>query len=123
AILGQPDFLGTSTFWNFYLVSGEYDDNVKERITQKDRAFGLFLDKPNHRVWVKSWADLILDAENRLDFIQTKLQIEVTAEEISERIAQLKNSVLRVSSDTQTPAPVAKRQTQSEHDLRTQPSA
>jgi hypothetical protein len=30
AILAQPDFINTSTSWNFYLVSGEYDDVVKE---------------------------------------------------------------------------------------------
>jgi hypothetical protein len=59
AILAQPDFVQTSTAWNFYLVSGTYDDVVKERITQKDRPAGLFLDKPNHKVWVKSWAELI----------------------------------------------------------------
>jgi len=96
AILAQPDFIGTSTFWSFYLVSGEYDAVVKERITQKDRPVGLYLDKPNHKVWVKSWAELIRDAESRLEFVQEKLQIEVTAEEIGEKIAQLKSSILRV---------------------------
>ncbi|MET2825737.1 ATP-binding protein [Mesorhizobium shangrilense] len=99
AILAQPDFIGTSTFWNFYLVSGEYDPVVKERITQKDRPVGLYLDKPNHKVWVKSWAELIRDAESRLQFVQEKLQIEVTAEEIGERIAQLKSSILRAGSE------------------------
>ena len=99
AILAQPDFIGTSTFWNFYLVSGEYDAVVKERITQKDRPVGLYLDKPNHKVWVKSWAELIRDAESRLQFVQEKLQIEVTAEEIGERIAQLKSSILRAGSE------------------------
>jgi len=55
SILAQPDFINTSTSWNFYLVTSEYDDVVKERITQENRAVGLFIDKPNHKVWVKSW--------------------------------------------------------------------
>ncbi|WP_287349139.1 hypothetical protein [Mesorhizobium sp.] len=96
AMLAQPDFISTSTFWNFYLVSGEYDDVVKERITQKGRPVGLYLDKPNHRVWVKSWAELIRDCESRLDFVQEKLRIEVSAEEIEVRIAQLESSILKV---------------------------
>jgi hypothetical protein len=96
AMVSQPDFINTSTFWNFYLVTSEYDEIVKERVTQKDRPVGLFLDKPNHRVWVKTWAQLIRDCESRLDFIQEKLQIDVSGEEILERIAQLKASILKV---------------------------
>ena len=38
AIRTQPDFINTSTFWNFYIVTGDCDDAVRERITQKDRA-------------------------------------------------------------------------------------
>ena len=95
AILGQPDFINTSTTWNFYLVSSEYDEVVSRRITQEGRPAGLFIDKPNHRVWVKSWAELLRDCEARLQFIQDKLRIEVSAEEIEERIAKLKSSVLK----------------------------
>ena len=106
-ILAQPDFINTSTNWNFYLVTSDYDSVVKERITQKGRPHGLFIDKPNHKVWVKSWAELIRDCEARLKFIQDQLQIEVSAEEIQERIAKLKASVLKSDlpeNDGQQPA-------------------
>lgn len=99
AILGQPDFVNASTFWNFYLVSSELDPVVTERITQKDRPFGLFLDKPNHRVWVKSWAELIRECESRLAFVQERLQVDVSAELIDERISKLKSSILKVHSE------------------------
>jgi hypothetical protein len=95
AILAQPDFINTSTQWNFYLVTSEYDDATRQRITQENRPMGLFIDKPNHKVWVKSWAELIRDCETRLKFVQDKLRIEVSAEEIQERIAILKASVLK----------------------------
>jgi hypothetical protein len=95
SILAQPDFINTSTNWNFYLVTSEYDGVVKERITQENRAAGVFIDKPNHKVWVKSWAELLRDAEGRLRFVQDQLRIEVSAEEIGKRIAELKVSVLR----------------------------
>ena len=105
AILAQPDFVQTSTTWNFYLVSGTYDEVVKERITQKDRPVGLFLDKPNHKVWVKSSAELIRDCEARLQFVQDKLKIEVSAEEIGERIAQLKSSILKTEAEIRAEPP------------------
>jgi hypothetical protein len=95
SILEQPDFINTSTNWNFYLVTSEYDDVVKGRITQENRAIGLFIDKPNHKVWVKSWSELLRDAEGRLKFVQDQLRIEVSDEEIETRIAELKASVLK----------------------------
>lgn len=59
AILAQPDFINTSTQWNFYLVTSEYDDATRERITQENRPMGLLIDKqtcrdraPRSRNWV-----------------------------------------------------------------------
>ncbi len=98
SILLQPDFVNASTFWNFYLVSSEVDGFVKSRTNQKDRPAGPFLDNPTHRVWVKSWAQLIRDCESRLAFVQERLQIDVSAEEIVERITQLKSSILKVEA-------------------------
>lgn len=95
SIITQPDFLSASTTWNFFLVTSEYEAVVKERVTQVDRPVGLFIDKPNHKVWIKTWAELIRDAESRIQFVEEKLQINVSAEEIQERIAQLKSSILR----------------------------
>jgi hypothetical protein len=87
------------------LVSSKHDGVVKERVTQKERPIGLYLDKPNHKVWVKSWAELIRDCESRLDFVQKNLQIEVSAEEIDERIAQLKSSILKIDTGVQPETP------------------
>lgn len=94
-ILTQPDFVNTSTTWNFFLVGSEYDDVIKERITQDDRPQGLMTDKPNYKVWVKSWAEIIRECEGRLKFVQDNLRIEVSTEEIQERIAKLRSSVLK----------------------------
>jgi hypothetical protein len=106
AILAQPDFINTSTQWNFYLVTSEYDDVVRQRITQENRPRGLFIDMPNHKVWIKSWSELIRDCEARLKFVQDKLRIEVSAEEIEERIARLKASVLKSDITEKKEAPV-----------------
>lgn len=94
-LIAQPDFINTSTFWNFYLVTGQYDDTVKARITQENRPVGVFIDQPGHRVWVKTWAELIREAEGRIEFVQEKLQIEVSDDEIEDRISKLKSSILK----------------------------
>ena len=98
ALKGQPDFSHTATDWNFYIVTGEYDETIADRITQKGRPVGLFLEKDNSKVWVKTWSELIRDCESRLRFIQEKLRIEVSREEIEGRIAALKSSLQGTST-------------------------
>jgi hypothetical protein len=106
-ILRQPDFVSTSTTWNFYLITSEYDDVVKERITQADWPPGLMMDKPHYKVWVKSWSEIIRDCESRLKFVQDTLRIEVSTEEIQTRIAKLKSSVLRAEGlEDVAPTPI-----------------
>jgi hypothetical protein len=95
AVRKQPDFYSTSTYWNFFLATGEYEDDVGERITQQGRPSGVLIQKDTHVVWVKTWSQLIRECEARLHFIAEKLQVEVTDEFIEERIAQLKASILK----------------------------
>lgn len=99
AIRAQPDFTHTDTVWNFYLVTGDYDDTVRERITQTGRPVGLLLEKPTHQVWVKSWGEIIRECEARLHFISEKLQIEVKDSEIEEKIRLLRSSILRTPAN------------------------
>lgn len=98
ALRTQPDFRHTTTTWSFYLVTGDYDDAIRDRITQKDRPPGLFIEKDNYRVWVKAWSEVIRECESRLKFIQDKLKIEISDSEIETRIAAIKNSMM--SSDS-----------------------
>lgn len=103
----QPDFAHTDTYWNFYLITGEYNDMVKQRITQSGRPVGLLLEQPTHRVWVKTWAEIVRECEARLHFISEKLQIEVKDSEIEEKIRDLKSSILRTAADTRPDAMAA----------------
>ena len=95
AIRQQPDFRDTSTFWHFFLITGDYDDDVRGRITQTNRPQGVLLQNDGYVVWVKTWAQVIRECEARLHFIAQKLQVEVTDEQIEDRIAQLKASILK----------------------------
>lgn len=99
ALVSQPDFINTSTSWNFYLVTSEYDEVVGKRVTQQERPVGLFMDHTNYKVWIKTWGEIIRDCEGRVEFIQEKLRIDVSDEEILERIAQLKASILKADGE------------------------
>lgn len=99
AIKSQPDYLHTNTFWSFFLITGEYDPTIQDRVTQKERPPGLFLDSPNSQVWVKTWSELIRECESRLSFIQNKLRVEISADEINAKILALRSSVLKEETD------------------------
>jgi hypothetical protein len=105
ALKSQPDFARTDTYWHFYLVTGEYDPAIADRITQKDRPVGLFLEKENSCVWVKTWSELIRECEGRHQFIQDKLRVEVSGEEIEERITSLRTSFQRGQAAKVVPFP------------------
>jgi len=95
AVTTQPDFQNTNTFWNFYLVTTDYDKKLTDRITQIDRPVGLYIDKPKYKVWVKTWGEIIRECEGRLKFIQDRLKVEVSEDEIESRIANLRKLVLK----------------------------
>lgn len=100
-LMAQADFAHSDTLWNFFLITGEFEESIKHRITQKQRPVGLFLESENSRVWIKTWSQIIRDCEARLDFIQTRLRIDVSDEEISSRIAALRSSVLKEQEPSQ----------------------
>jgi hypothetical protein len=94
-ILSQPDFVNTSNTWNFYLVTTEYDEVVKAHVTQSHRPTGLYLEGDNHKVWVKSWTEIIRECDARLQFVQEKLNIQVSDSEIEDRITKLKAAIIK----------------------------
>ncbi|UJX46356.1 ATP-binding protein [Xanthobacter sp. YC-JY1] len=106
AIQELPEYKDTSNMWHFYLITGDYDETVKSRVTQKDRPVGLLMEHPSHMVWVKTWGQIVRECEARLHFIAEKLQVEVTTDEIEARIAQLKASILKIDPRSPPPADV-----------------
>jgi hypothetical protein len=97
AIIGQPYYVPATTSWNFYLVTTEYAATVAHRINQERRPPGLYIDGPNYKVWVKQWSELIRDCEARLDFVQQKLRVEVSDQDIEQRIGHLRESIVKAT--------------------------
>lgn len=60
-------------------VLGDIDrhhDTIRRRASQRDRAKGILYqsdDAPIITIWVKSWAEIVEDAQARMRFFQEKL--------------------------------------------------
>ncbi|WKL21384.1 ATP-binding protein [Agrobacterium tumefaciens] len=99
ALINQPEFADTSTSWNFFLMTTGVKEDHLHRITQDGRPQGLFLDLGRAKVWVKRWGEVLRLAEARLQFVQDVLKVQVTDEEIDQRVAEVKSSLLRQRKD------------------------
>lgn len=99
-LINQPEFSDNSTFWNFFLMTTDVDDDAVHRITQHDKPAGLFLDLGRAKVWVKKWGEVLRLAEARLQFVQDILKVEVTDAEIDQRVSALKSSLLKQRPDS-----------------------
>ncbi|MFS2151427.1 ATP-binding protein [Rhizobium sp. Rhizsp42] len=100
-LINQPEFTDTSTSWNFFLMTTDISPDQAHRITQEGRPTGLFLDLGRAKVWVKRWGEVLRLAEARLKFVQETLQVQVTDEEIDQRVAAVKSSLLRQRKDAE----------------------
>lgn len=83
AVAGDARFRDTTTTWEFWAVSNELDDAARQRVSQKDRPFGLLVeyDTPARiRVWAVSWGRIIEACRARLHFYKEKLDYSATDE-------------------------------------------
>ncbi|OZF42698.1 ATP-binding protein [Rhodococcus sp. 14-2470-1a] len=81
AVAQDARFASSTTEWDFWLVTGEIDDDVRQEANQKNRERGLVFepDLPEApgakvRVWVRDWGQIIDAAKRRLDYFQKSLQ-------------------------------------------------
>jgi hypothetical protein len=80
AVLSSPAFAGDKTTWDFILVTTDYDEVVRHRITGEDRQLGLYFnpekepDRPLVRAYVRRWRDVIDENKRRLDFVTSALE-------------------------------------------------
>lgn len=91
AVVQDGRFADTNTEWDFWLVTGEMGERLRQRAHQKDRARGLLYepDLPGAphakvRVWVRTWGEIIEDARRRLSYFQDQLQHDPSFDEARE---------------------------------------
>jgi len=75
AVAADHRFKDTTTEWDFVAISNSITPDAEVEATQKDRPVGMVADYPdlNARVWVKTWGQVLQEAEGRLTFYRRKL--------------------------------------------------
>lgn len=74
AITNDERFDQPNSEWEFWLVGNETTNAVDDQRNQENRPHGVVQDNKKYRLIVRTWAEIIGDAEHRLKFVQKSLQ-------------------------------------------------
>ncbi|MCP1430430.1 hypothetical protein J3D45_002928 [Microbacterium foliorum] len=78
AITNDERFDQPNTSWEFWLIGNDTTNTVKEMREQPGQAHGVVQVSKKYKIIVRTWAEVIGDAEHRLKFVQRSLQYEST---------------------------------------------
>lgn len=76
AITNDERFDQPNSSWEFWLVGNEMRKEVDEQRDQDNRPFGVVQSGKKYKLVVRTWAEVLGDAEHRLKFVQRSLQYE-----------------------------------------------
>ncbi|NIL86052.1 hypothetical protein RhoFasGS6_03453 [Rhodococcus fascians] len=76
AITNDERFDQPNSSWEFWLIGNETSEAVNEQRTQQHLPFGVVQHSAKYRIIVRTWAEVLGDAEHRLKFVQKSLQYE-----------------------------------------------
>lgn len=101
AVVADPQFAGTNTFWDFMLVVNDYNDDVKRDISQRGREYGILDESdldPNsplrYRVWVRRWSEVLEAADRRLLYYKKSLQHDASLSDVKHYLREHHADVL-----------------------------
>lgn len=82
AVATDERFHNVPAKWTFLAISNELDAYAEEEANQRNKPKGLIHDSAQHNitVWAKTWAEVIANARAKLQFINEKLNYNVTQE-------------------------------------------
>lgn len=102
AVAKDERFKDTNTKWIFWAVSNEMDGVVQELVRQKNKPPGQYFESNEMplTIWVKSWGEVLRDAQDRMQFFKDGLEYSPDDESALERLRAIhKNLGLPSSED------------------------
>ncbi len=83
AVAEDARFASTNTRWQFWVLSTDVTKDGDRERTQRNRPFGLAYeaDDIDIQVWIKTWGEVIQDAEHRMKFFQNALNVQATRDQ------------------------------------------
>lgn len=95
AVAGDPRFNEASTIWDFWLVTTDLDDDVRQEATQANRPRGLVYEPKLEnapastvRVWARNWSEIIEDAKRRLSYFRDGLDHDPSLPNVLDYLAR-----------------------------------
>jgi histidine kinase/DNA gyrase B/HSP90-like ATPase len=76
AITNDERFDQPNSSWEFWLIGNETSHAVDEQRDQEHLPFGVVQNSKKYRLIVRTWAEVLGDADHRLKFVQKSLQYE-----------------------------------------------
>lgn len=83
AIVDNPQYKDVDCRWKFVLVTYDYDKTITRDINRYEGKPGLTDSQPEYEVWVKTWGQLLDDAERKLEFFRGQLNHEASDENVT----------------------------------------
>ncbi|MEU6442167.1 hypothetical protein [Streptomyces sp. NPDC047046] len=82
------------------------DDSLRQLAHQPDRMPGCAVTQPAYRIWVRTWGEIIEDAQERLRFYSEQLEYQSSTEHAMDYlIREHAETVAEMMSDGTVPAP------------------
>lgn len=73
-VMKEDVFNANGEYWTFMLVGLRIDDTIVTQMRNKET--GLCTDEPHFKLYVKTWSQVLNEAEDRMNFLKEKLQLE-----------------------------------------------
>lgn len=83
AVAEDPRFASTNTRWQFWALSTDVTKDGNRERNQHGRPFGLAYEPEDAKiqVWIRTWGEVIEDAEHRMRFFQQALNVQATRDQ------------------------------------------
>lgn len=90
AVVGDPQFHDAWVSWDFWVVSTEMADVVREDLSAPNLPPGCIAEWKNGvRIWARTWSEIIDDCENRLHFYRDRLNHDPVAQHAVEYLQRV----------------------------------
>ncbi|MGI5269036.1 ATP-binding protein [Nonomuraea sp. CA-218870] len=103
AVVGDPQFHDARVSWDFWVVSTEMDDVVREDASAPHLPPGCIAEWKNGvRIWARTWSEIIDDCEDRLHFYRDRLNHDPAAEHAVEYLRRVHADVTPAAATVST---------------------
>lgn len=88
AVTRDERFASVTATWNFFLVVNDAKPEIKDDMNQENAPRGRVMATDTYKIWVKTWAEIIKEAEDRLAYINDSFKLNISNDEAIKVLAE-----------------------------------